>query len=112
MVESWKKALMSGVMMWVGGREANEEGVTRQFEGRKAACVVMPNGAANVTLISGQCGLQWMRLEGSRWCPAIKKCIWFVRVLDSWWQKWVTSSLWLTCGMCAPVAMASACERT
>ena len=57
-VESRKKVLMSGMMMWVGGRDVDEEGVTKQFDGRKAACVVMPNPAANVTLMSGQCGLQ------------------------------------------------------
>ena len=57
-VESRKKVLMSGMMMWVGGRDVDEEGVTKQFDGRKAACVVMPNRAANVTLMSGQYGLQ------------------------------------------------------
>ena len=49
---------MRGMIMWVGGRDVDEEGVTRQFDGRKAACVVMPNRAANVTLMSGQYGLQ------------------------------------------------------
>ena len=45
---------MSGMMMCVGGWEAVEDGVTRQFAGRKAACVVMPNRAAKATLMSGK----------------------------------------------------------
>ena len=49
---------MSGITMCVGGLEAGEEGVTRQFVGKKAAWVVMPNRAANETLMSGRCGLQ------------------------------------------------------
>ena len=44
--------------MCVGGLEAGDEGVTRQFVGRKAEWVVMTNRVANETLISGRCGLQ------------------------------------------------------
>ena len=57
-VDSWKEVLTSGITMCVGGREAEDEGVTRQFAGRIAAWVVMPNRAANATLMSGRCGLQ------------------------------------------------------
>ncbi len=44
---------MSGMMTWVGGSEVLDEVVTRQLEGRKAACVVMPKRAAAATLMSG-----------------------------------------------------------
>ena len=36
-VESLKEVLMSGITMCVGGLDADDAGVTRQFEGRKAA---------------------------------------------------------------------------
>ena len=49
-----KGSLMSGMIMCVGGWEAVEDGVTRQFAGRKAACVVMLNRAAKATLMSGK----------------------------------------------------------
>ena len=57
-MDSWKDVLMSGITMCVGGLEAGEEGVTRQFVGKKAAWVVMPKRAGNETLMSGRCGLQ------------------------------------------------------
>ena len=57
-MDSCKEVLMSGITMCVGGLEAGEEGVTRQFVGKKAAWVVMPNRAANETLMSGRCGPQ------------------------------------------------------
>ena len=58
MVESWKDVLMSGITMCVGGLEAEDDGVTKQFVGKNAAWVVTPNRAANATLMSGRCGLQ------------------------------------------------------
>ena len=36
-VDSWKEVLISGITMWVGGQEAEEEGVTRHFAGKNAA---------------------------------------------------------------------------
>ena len=59
--------------MCVGGWEAGDEGVTRQFAGRNAACVVMPNRAANATFMSGRWGLQKMRRVGSWLWPATRK---------------------------------------
>ena len=56
-VESWKEVLMSGITICVGGGERVSEAVTRQLAGRNAACVVIPNLAANVHLMSGECGL-------------------------------------------------------
>ena len=57
-MESWNDVLLSGMTICVGGLEAGDEGVTRQFVGKKAAWVVMPNRVANETLMSGRCGLQ------------------------------------------------------
>ena len=51
--------------MCVGDLTVDEDGVSRQLVGRKTAWVVMPNWAANETLMSGTCGLQYMRSEGS-----------------------------------------------
>ena len=42
----------------LGGLDVEDVGVTRQFVGKNAACVVMPKRAANATLMSGRCGLQ------------------------------------------------------
>ena len=44
---------MSGMIMWVGGSEVLDDGVTKQLAGRKAACVVMPKRVAKATLMSG-----------------------------------------------------------
>ena len=49
---------MSEMTKCVSDWETVDEGVTRQFAGRNAACVVMPRRAANATLISGKLGLQ------------------------------------------------------
>ena len=57
-METWNDVLISGMTICVGGLEAEDEGVTRQFVGKKAAWVVMPSRVANETLMSGRCGLQ------------------------------------------------------
>ena len=57
-MESWNDVLISGMTTCAGGLEAEDEGVTRQFVGKKAAWVVMPKRVANEALMSGRCGLQ------------------------------------------------------